>query len=293
MGGPDVIPELKAALTSDSVQIRQDAIQVAGQFGSQAKEAAPVLIDAIKDKNDGVRLAALAALATMGGDAKDAVPNLIEAMKSSHFATQQSAFQAIMSIANASDDPTSILNAMQEMSRQHRWAMPYVLKQFGPRAKDAVKPLIKGLQDKDPNVRLGAAMALGQLGETAKEAGAALRESIAKDPYPPVRSTAGMALIRIEPKNQEPTYKKALLGLQMTMQQMAAESANPKANYYNTVVTTFVISMSSFPPNGSCPDLNSVQRSTRDLISNIQSPDAVPALVRGLNMVGYYDIGFS
>jgi HEAT repeat protein len=293
MGGPEVLAELKTALTSDSAQIRQDAIHVAGQFGSQAKEAVPVLIDAIKDSDDGVRLASLSALATMGGDAKDAVPNLIEAMKSKHFATQQGAFQAIMAIANASDDPTSILNAMQEMSRQHRWAMPYVLKQFGSKAKDAVKPLVKGLQDKDPNVRMGAAMALGQLGETAKEAAPALRESIAKDPYLPARSAAGMALIRIEPKNQDPTYKKALLGLQMTMQQMNAESANPKANYYNTVVTTFVTSMSSFPPTGSCGDLNEVQRSSRRLVLQIDSPDFVPALVRGLNMVGYYDIGFS
>jgi hypothetical protein len=102
-----------------------------------------------------------------------------------------------------------------------------------------------------------------------------------------------MALIRIDLKNQNPTYKKALLGLQMTMKQINAESSNPKANYYNTVVTTFVISMSTFPPDGTCKDLDEVQRGSREKIRDFASPDAVPAVVRGLNMVGYYDIGFT
>ena len=70
---------------------------------------------------------------------------------------QWQAFQAILRIG--SSDAPGLLQTLRKVNAEMHWSFPYVLRQFGPKAKDAVKPLIKQLDGGDDGMRMSAALA--------------------------------------------------------------------------------------------------------------------------------------
>src|SRR5207302_5043135 len=85
---------------------------------------------------------------------------------------------------------------MRKLNGEAHWAYPYILRQFGPKAKDAVKPLVTHLDSPDDGIRLSAALALGEIGTDARDALPALMKSL-KDKNPMVRQAAALSIGRI------------------------------------------------------------------------------------------------
>ncbi len=247
------------------------------------------------------------------------MPTLIESLRVKHLQTQLQAYSALLLIVK--DDPEALANTLREVSLQTRWATPYLLPQFGPRAKDAVQPLIKLLEDPDLNVRVTSAIALGNLGSpTAAEAVPALIKCL-NDPEPPVRMSAAAALAAMDPPNLQqagmsPRRSEAFTALEKAafqVEQVYIASQNRLAQLtggrpllnpaalsdpvlqgqYNYIVNTFIVALNFYPYNkGECSKLIPIQQAARSVLMKL-GPEATPALVRGLNYVGRYNIGFT
>jgi HEAT repeat protein len=308
--GPGAVEPLAAALTHDEAVVRRGAAQALRLHGTAAQPAVPQLAAAVKDADPGVRLAALAALGAIGPEAREAQPALVEALKTQHLDTQLQAFAAILLIS--SDDPDKMAALLRQVTQTTRWATPYLLAQFGPRAKDAVKPLITLLEDPDAGVRMSAALALGHLGPvTAAEAIDALKKCL-QDPAPPVRMSAAIALGRVDDRQREAAIR-AMENTPLVVEKVYRASQarlallnrgrpgfNPAAlkdpvlqAQYEFIVNTFIASMLIDPTcKGECMRVTPVQTAVRDVVARL-GPEAVPAMVRGFNLSARYNLGFT
>ena len=104
-GTTHVVPVLAAALkVSDPPWLTQLwAAAELGQIGPEAKAAVPALIDALKDKDDGVRTAAAWALGRIGPVAKEALPALLDAESDVYFNVSKAAGEAIRKIRESEE----------------------------------------------------------------------------------------------------------------------------------------------------------------------------------------------
>jgi len=91
----------------------------------------------------------------------------------------------------------AIAATLQETDAKDREALLGFVRAIAPSATPMVQPLIQGLRHEQPEVRRGAAMALGALGAGGRGAKAELERSL-QDPDADVRAAAADALRRIE-----------------------------------------------------------------------------------------------
>jgi HEAT repeat protein len=192
--GPDSLVLLRAMLDDEDFGVREKGVQALGLQGRLAEVAIPAMVKLLKDDAADVRAAAALALANMGPAAKTAMPHLLDIMKDPNDRVQRAGLQALMSCNG--DDMDGLLEAFRKLNAEHHWAAPHVLKQFGTNPQDAIKPLIKRLEGKDDTERLGAALALAQIGKEASEAVPALRKLL-KDASPQVQHSAAFAIAAI------------------------------------------------------------------------------------------------
>ncbi len=127
------VPVLTEFLASKDVAVRREASAGLAAVGA-TREAIPALASALKDDDSTVRINAVTALGPLGQAARPALKNLITALQ----------------------------------DRKSHETIAGLLVKIG--ADAAVPPLIKALKDKDPAVRLGAALALQKLAAGAQEA---------------------------------------------------------------------------------------------------------------------------
>ncbi|HYT87396.1 MAG TPA: HEAT repeat domain-containing protein [Gemmataceae bacterium] len=307
--GAVAVGPLGKALTDEQAAVRQGAAQALALLGAEAKEAVGTLADAVKEAEPEVRVAALAALGAIGPDAKEALPVLVKALEVKHLETQLQAYSAIMLISI--DDPDKLAAILRDVTQRMRWATPYLLRQFGPKAQHAVKPLIKLLENRDPNVRLAAAVALGHLEPTAAaEAVPALTKCL-KDPVWPVRTSAAVALAAVDENRRDDAMRalgQALAKVEEVYRASQVRLAflsggSPFLNpatltdpvlqaQYDHIVGLFIVAMTMYPCNKQeCENLTPIQQSVRETLGKL-GPEATPALIRGLNYVARYNIGF-
>ena len=161
---PLKIQILISALRSEDKDVRRRAADALGKIGSGAKVSVPALIKVFKE-DEGVRWSAANALRRIGPEAKAAVPALIE-----------------------------FLIDKGINGRNVAWVLGGIGTEAGP-------ALIEVLKDKNKNqdVRLSAALALGYMGPTGKAAVPALTEAI-KDKDDGISGMAMWALWNIEPE---------------------------------------------------------------------------------------------
>src|SRR5262249_44637185 len=148
---------------------------------------------------------------TIGVHAKEAIPILLEGLKEKNPEAQVQILNAIFLIG--SPDMPGYMDALREANERIPWAGPFVLPQFGPRPRDAVPALVAALKGKEPSLRLAAATALGQIGPEAQNALPALQQSL-NDPEPPVRGSAAAAILKIDVNAPEATRKALTLALE-------------------------------------------------------------------------------
>jgi HEAT repeat protein len=151
-------------LQDKSPERRQEAAFALGQMTYRGAPAVPALREALKDSAVSVRAEAADSLGRIGGASREATPALLDILKK---------------------DPETMV----------RGAVAHALGQIA--GKDVVPALAQALKDREPQVRVHAAMSLGRLGAQAKEAIPALREAL-KDSHGDVRRNARLALKRID-----------------------------------------------------------------------------------------------
>lgn len=317
--GRAALPAVKEAIRDTQAPVRFEGMLAMGILAYEHKEAVPYLIEGLRDPEPRIRVTAAGALGSVGPDAKDALPGLLPLLQENNYELQRTAFNAIMAIG--SKDAPGFLDALAKANEEGNWAAPFVLRQFGPRAKDAVKPLIKTLEHKDDGMRLGAVLALGQVGAEAVEAVPALQKAM-QDRNAQIRFGAVWSLRKIGHDWQKEAWEKLsranLNAMQKNLQLVqlnlqAQRKGLPRGlfvpqrtvdwealtnplfqNQANQVVELLIIVSASRRLNilnlGK-EDQAVLQKSAFEAIDNM-GPEAVPALVRGIQLAYQYKLGF-
>jgi HEAT repeat protein len=166
-------------------------------LGAKGKEAAPILIKALDDKNRLVREAAIETLGQLGAEARDAVPMLVPQLE--HDAYRPAVLKALAKIGGAG--VPAIAAGLKDERVNVRAGAAEALGRIGSAAQSATPFLVAALDDKAPEVRRAAAEALGRIGGDAEEIRLALQSKLT-DESEPVRFHAAEALIRLDPKQQ-------------------------------------------------------------------------------------------
>ena len=194
----DAVPVLVKALKRKEQSIRGDATRALTLIGAPAL---PLLIEVIERQMDDPELVrdAEAALEGMGADAAPAVPALIKALQSQDENVVMGAARTLGIIGSAAKAAVPELRKMlghtNPTVRAHAASS---LGDFGSVASAAVDDLLKATQDSDSQVRREAVEALGRMGSAASSAVPALIAAL-DDPAAEVTVNAALALRRIGP----------------------------------------------------------------------------------------------
>lgn len=179
------------ALGSEDVAVRE---KMAHQLGMAGPRAVPVVSQALKSDNPHVNIGGVIALWVIG---TPAIPELVKAIDHPNPEVRCKAIQAIGHLGVNADSavPALVRRVNDTEPRVQKYAME-VLPKMGIRAKLAVDALVGVLQNaSDPELRVCAAKALGEIGPDASAAVPALK-ALAKGPEP-LRTAVQTALKRI------------------------------------------------------------------------------------------------
>jgi HEAT repeat protein len=166
----DVIPTFVEALQDANLSVRKDALQELAKFGPAAKAAVPDLAIALSHENKDIRKGAAVALAKIGPDAQGAVKALTERLREEEDRNIRlevlATFGALGPAAKAAV-PDLIQFLYDNRDKEVHNKAAFALGRIG---KDGLKQLKLALSSDNFYVRVGAALALGQMGPEAKSA---------------------------------------------------------------------------------------------------------------------------
>ncbi|MFQ5504834.1 MAG: HEAT repeat domain-containing protein [Planctomycetota bacterium] len=161
----EVLPELVGLLANGTQLVSHRAVACLRQLGATAAPAVASLIELLPHDDQGVRVRAILALAGIG---QAAVPALLEALGDVQRPgrVRRGAAQAFGEIGSAEN---GVLEALIKAARSEdvilRMQVAQALSRLGARARPAEGTLRGLLADRDKDVRLAAANALGFIGK--------------------------------------------------------------------------------------------------------------------------------
>jgi HEAT repeat protein len=179
--GPDARPrtaDFIAALDDKNLTVRLKAARALTKIDPKSSAPVSALASLLSSGDVAVRREAAEALVTLGPVCRDAVPALRVALKDKDAAVRRSAVAALDGLGEQARPAVRELIGALEDPKLHKPVAAVLLK-IG--ADPAVRHLIDALKDTDQWVRLGAALALPQFGEEAKEAIEPLRKARAAE----------------------------------------------------------------------------------------------------------------
>jgi HEAT repeat protein len=186
---PDLVVPGLVKLLGDHYDVRPAASEALGRIGAPA---VPALVKALTSREKDVPAEAMRALGAIGPDAKDAVPGLVALMKADSWVTGHvteclvkigpPALPALVEVTNSDD-------------QRLRWVAVQSIRKIDGGA--SVRALVDALKNTHPDVRAGAAAALGDIGISDKGIVLALAEVLAKDKHEYPRQQAAAALQRM------------------------------------------------------------------------------------------------
>jgi HEAT repeat protein len=282
--GPAAVESLCDALAEDQIEVRLDAIKTIALFGPTAKKAVLALRHAMKDRDHRIRAAAAEALGAMELEAADAVPELLEGLRDKKQLVHDKAANALvlMTVAGV----PGLLEKVRRAENRDRWLAPPAQGGQGAQ-RDPIPQLFKDLSDKDPQVRSKAALTLGEMGPKAQPALRALTKALTDDDVR-VRFSAAMALARIQRKTTEAGIikRKMLAEAEKQLQELGVIPGwrNPLVQARLRAFVNLYILSKSFGRSG-------LQVQAWDTMLKNLGPEAIPALVDGLNYVAATRIG--
>jgi HEAT repeat protein len=207
------VTALRKTLRDADPTVIREAAKALSQFGSAAHAALPELLLACDNKEPETRNAAVGALVNVvTPDDKDAIGPLVQRLKDSDPDVKYNAALALGNIGGDGAAPAVpiLVDLLVKGDEKQRQQAAVAISGIGPAAAVALAPLRKALHDRDPDLRLRAAVALGALKKTAAPAYGDLVQVLANGKeVEQVRWQAGTALKEIgkalyEAKQTEP-----------------------------------------------------------------------------------------
>jgi HEAT repeat protein len=210
-----------------------EALATCGKETTVASKEIAILL---KDKDNKIKAGALRTICNMGPDSKDLLPDVVAFLKIDSPSTEDISL-AKEALSTLEKLGPNALPALDEISKQienknliiakgsltilgamGKEALPALSKmmaafinrdllelasdQIAKIGIDAVKPLIKGLESPTPEVRLGSALSLGNMGPVAKEAAPNLAKTAFSDRIPLIKDAAKKAQLRVQSGNK-------------------------------------------------------------------------------------------
>src|SRR5262249_6864607 len=154
---------VKVLMEEAAPELREVIVDVLGQYGTHASDAAPELIKALKDPQLAMRRKAVIALGKLGPEAKNAIPDLRALLKTE--SDKPLLCYTIRRLGGFGKDageavPDLIAKCGADSALEVRLAAIEELGRIGPDAKDAVTALTLAQKDGRADVREAAAEAL-------------------------------------------------------------------------------------------------------------------------------------
>lgn len=196
----EAVASYSEALKDGQKEVRSQAVIALTRLPVSAKDVAvPRLHEAARDADTGLRKSAITALIKFGKDAAPALPALEDALNDPD---REIAAQSILAIAaigpNAQRSQSKLVAVIVDANNKDLREKAFTaLSKMGARS---VSPLFKLLGDKDKDIRLGAATALGEIGPAATQAvdsAGGLRAHAQGDADPEVKEAAEKAIKKI------------------------------------------------------------------------------------------------
>ena len=201
--GPDALAPLGQAAVSDAdPEIRLEAIKSIGRLGPAGAPAAPVLVQASRDRIAFVRRGAVTAIGAVGAATPETLEALMHALVDPDAAVIDNAAHSLLELGAPAVGP--LTQSLKDPDVGLRQMAVLTLSggiRFGklrPIPPETVTALIETLGDASADIRDEAARALADLGPQAKDALPALRQMAASDPAVAVRLVARRAIDQIE-----------------------------------------------------------------------------------------------
>ncbi|HEX7448794.1 MAG TPA: HEAT repeat domain-containing protein [Pirellulales bacterium] len=203
--GPRIVPRVVNNGLNNK-ELRLYALRVLARIGPDAKEAAPALIEALKDAEGEYRREVQFVLGLFGADSAAAVPELMKSLVSDDEHIRNSAIYALGKIGAAAKAAEHDLRQLLADDDDFvRFAATWALVRIDPSdpmlVAAAAPVLVKGLTDERPFVRVESATTLGELGSAAKSALPALKQAT-DDSDPAVSTAAKEAIEQINRANE-------------------------------------------------------------------------------------------
>ncbi|MEX0819302.1 MAG: HEAT repeat domain-containing protein, partial [Pirellulaceae bacterium] len=190
----DAVPQLEAKLDDDRPRVRGYAAYALGRIGTPAAlSSVDKLIELAFDKDAVVRRSALRALRQIDPPQDKTMPLVIRILEQGDVSV---ILPAMQSLAEQGRDAVPRLREALKHEKAQYWAC-VALAEIGPDAAEAVPDIRRVLTANDPDVRLEALVALGEIGAASKPAVPAILALAEKDPFQHVRYAAVYALGKI------------------------------------------------------------------------------------------------
>lgn len=200
--GADAVDALRGQLATPAV--RSDAMEILAELGQAAKPALPEMIAGLGDEDPVYRSDAAMAIAAIGPEAVSAAPALekILADESLPPPVRYTAAYGLGRIGPGAEVAEPLLRTLTEsdddlMATVAVWAALKIRPDDAKLFEAAVPKLRQALKDDQELVRLEAAVALGEIGSSARSALPLLELLAEEDPARAVRKAAAEAVERI------------------------------------------------------------------------------------------------
>jgi HEAT repeat protein len=186
----EAVAALTGLLKNDSAAVRAHAACVLGEIGAPAKSAVPALAELVKDKDETVRRQAVKAVIRIRPGSQVTIPLCVKLLEDSDPGVRIRILNAVADVGGPA--VPGLIEALKNEKAAY-WAC-LILREIGPAAKDAVPALTKMLQDKHPDIRREAILALAAIEEAARPAVPQIAAALGDDD---TRQAATYALGRI------------------------------------------------------------------------------------------------
>jgi HEAT repeat protein len=224
--GPDAkeaVPALMEAMKEE--ELRPAATLTLARIGADAAPAVKLLAEALFDDNRTTRSNSLLALSKIGAGARAAAPDLARLLKGKDRDLRLHVVDVLEKIGPAAAEAVpEMIQVLGEYITEPRGAVAVELydkdlhtrltEALGKIGKPAVTPLRQALRETNKYIRLGAIMALGNIGPDARSAALDLRNLALGDQYVPARQEAAKAYQKVTakkvprpPKDNKPPKK--------------------------------------------------------------------------------------
>jgi HEAT repeat protein len=179
----EAVTPLAELLKGGSTKVRAHAAHALGEIGAAAKPAVDALAQLLKDPDETVRRHALQAIGAIRPGPQVMVPLCVRLLQDPDPGVR---IRVMSAIADAGEQAVPGLIEALDNDKAAYWAC-LILREMGPVAKDAVPALTKKLQDKDPEIRREAILALAAMEKEATSAIGPIAAAVADE------QTAGAA----------------------------------------------------------------------------------------------------